>query len=144
MGTRTHHADLARDLRQSLDLLTDAVEDAGKCVCDVEDAAEVDYPISGEKPDESEVEQAKARTPAVLAALAELENRIRRQVWFFSKARRGLVRLHSCACTEVFNEDKGLRPEGLRPEGLQPEGLQPEGLQPEGLQPEGLQPGGHT
>jgi hypothetical protein len=70
--TPATHADLARDLRQSLDALGDVVE-----VCDVEDAAGLSFPSTDVKPDRSEVDRAKAQIPTTLAALAEMENRMR-------------------------------------------------------------------
>ena len=87
------HADLARELRQALDALGAAVEDANNLVCDVEDGAGLPFP-GGEVPDPADVERNALKMPATLTALAEIENRMRRQVWLFAKARRALARLH--------------------------------------------------
>jgi hypothetical protein len=91
--TPATHADMTRDLRQSLDALGDVVEDANSFTCDVEDASGLAYP-SGESPDPADVERNTLKMPATLTALAEIENRMRRQVWLFAKARRALARLH--------------------------------------------------
>jgi hypothetical protein len=88
------HADLARELRQSLDALGSVVEDANSLVCDVEDAAGLSFPSTDVKPDQSEVDRAKAQISTTLAALAEMENRMRRQIWLFEQARRRLARMH--------------------------------------------------
>lgn len=87
------HADLARDLRQALDALGDVVEAANNLTCDVEDAAGLAYP-GGEPPDPADVKRNTLKMPATLTALAEIDNRMRRQVWLFARARRGLAQLH--------------------------------------------------
>ncbi|MGC9986100.1 MAG: hypothetical protein ABSF35_21045 [Polyangia bacterium] len=82
--------ELARELRRALDELGALVEDANKHACVVEDAFGLDDPVADFER-LGEAEQAKARTelPGVLEALAELGNRIHRQLWVLGHGAQG-------------------------------------------------------
>ena len=92
--TSTDMPEMARELRRALDQLGALVEDANKHACVVEDAFGLDDPVADfERVGEAEQAKARAEMPGALEALADLGNRIHRQLWVMARARRGLAKI---------------------------------------------------
>jgi hypothetical protein len=86
-------SELARELRSALDELGELVENGDEHVCMVEDAFGVEYSAVDRGPTEVDQAKTKAELPEALKALAQAENRLRRELWLMARARRSLARL---------------------------------------------------
>jgi hypothetical protein len=83
---------LAREMRQALDGLANAVKESNEHVRVVENAYGLEYPAGqGEKPSDLERHRARQAMPGPLETLADVEKQLRHQLWRFSNARRELL-----------------------------------------------------